>query len=71
MKTKIKATLVAVALTGAMLVSAPAAQAQQAAPLSMAASATSDCPWWVANGYWKVIWYWGTGQCSVGGWWRS
>lgn len=63
---KIKATLIAAAIVGGTVLTPAVAEAQQVAVSNVAAQAQlkgGPCPWWVANGYWRVIWYWGTGQC--------
>lgn len=63
---KIKSGIVIAALTIAAMVVPSVANAStvNTAPVSQSVvTKASYCPWWVANGYWRVIWYWGTGQC--------
>jgi hypothetical protein len=52
---KIKASLAILAIVGGTMLAPTAANAGPVTDAKIAAAST--CPWWVANGYWRVIWW--------------
>lgn len=61
---RFKATVAAVAIAAGIMLTPVAAHAEAPAQTqTVQAVKASSCPWWVWNGYWRVIWYAFTYQC--------